>query len=219
MSAQALSAPAVGKAPAAGSRAAVQVTVNAAPPGAPGEAVALLQLQQLGARVAVPLRAGPYLRGSFGAGWSDSDGDGCSTREEVLMRWMEISPPHGSCEDSGSILDPYTGLLTRADAMEPDHVVPLAEAWAAGAWAWTAAERAAFANDPANLVPTARRLVRSAGDRVGGEWRPPNEWYWCTYVSAYVGMKYQYRLTVTPEEAAGLAAGLGFCAGPWVAGG
>jgi hypothetical protein len=193
----------------------VRVAVNAVPPGTPGAAVARLQLRQLGARAAVPLRAGPYVRGVFGVGWGDADGDGCSTREEVWALWAEGDAPRDSCGVDVMVLDPYTGNRMSTSMMEPDHVVSLAEAWSAGAWGWSAAERVAFANDVVNLVPTARWLAQSRGDGVGGVWRPPNEWYWCTYTSAYVGTKYLYSLTVTPEEVAWLSAGLDFCAGPW----
>ncbi len=43
---------------------------------------------------------------------------------------------------------PYDGATwTAASDVDIDHMVPLAEAWASGAWAWTTSQRQTYAND------------------------------------------------------------------------
>ncbi|HYF74610.1 MAG TPA: DUF1524 domain-containing protein, partial [Nocardioides sp.] len=82
--------------------------------------------------------------------WVDADGDGCSTRNEVLLAEAEEAPGVGaSCALSGGRwYSYYDGVSqTSASALDIDHLVPLAEAWDSGARSWSSATREAFAND------------------------------------------------------------------------
>ncbi|HEY1119265.1 MAG TPA: DUF1524 domain-containing protein, partial [Acidimicrobiales bacterium] len=82
--------------------------------------------------------------------WVDADGDGCDTRDEVLIAEAEEAPSIGaSCSLSGGRwYSYYDGVSqTSASALDIDHLVPLAEAWDSGAGAWSSATREAYAND------------------------------------------------------------------------
>ena len=85
--------------------------------------------------------------------------------------------------ERGRWIDPYTGRVhLDAGGLDVDHVVPLAYAWARGADEWSGEEREAFANDPANLVPTEARVNRSKGSRGPLAWLPPDEGAHCQYL-------------------------------------
>ena len=82
-----------------------------------------------------------YNRESFGKDWIDADKNGCKTRAEVLIAEAVVKPKVGKkCALTGgkwvSAYDAKT--ITDASKLDVDHLVPLAEAWRSGAWAWTA---------------------------------------------------------------------------------
>ncbi|MFG2825055.1 HNH endonuclease [Kitasatospora sp. NPDC048365] len=82
--------------------------------------------------------------------WIDADRNGCTTRAEVLIAEAVQAPVIGAkCALVGGIWhSPYDDVvLQEAKLLDVDHVVPLAEAWDSGAFAWSAAERQAYAND------------------------------------------------------------------------
>ncbi|MCA1844109.1 MAG: HNH endonuclease family protein [Actinobacteria bacterium] len=94
-------------------------------------------------------RAG-YSRAAF-PHWVDADGDGCNTREEVLIAESttpaQVDQP-GCRVVAGDWVSPYDGVTVTSPAeLEIDHVVALAEAWDSGAAGWTTERRQAFAND------------------------------------------------------------------------
>ena len=117
--------------------------------------------------------------GWFGEAWTDVDGDGCDTRNEILARDLTDTDfsradgaqnreegrgqGAGACPDatvwSGTLQDPYTGkriAFTRGQdtsaAVQIDHVVPLNYVYAHGAWQWDERTRLLVANDPLNLI-------------------------------------------------------------------
>ncbi|MFM8851676.1 MAG: hypothetical protein ACKOGL_00505, partial [Acidimicrobiaceae bacterium] len=72
--------------------------------------------------------------------WSDLDGNGCDTREDVLKRDSISKPqvdPYRCYVVAGDWYSKYDGktLSDRSD-VDIDHVVALKEAWDSGAWAW-----------------------------------------------------------------------------------
>jgi hypothetical protein len=73
----------------------------------------------------------------------------CNTREQVLKRDGTGVVTDSSCAaTSGTWYSPYDGATWHAASdVDIDHMVPLAEAWRSGAWAWTTAQRQAYAND------------------------------------------------------------------------
>ncbi len=157
---------------------------------------------------------GGYERALFKL-WIDADSDGCNTREEVLIQEAVTKPIIGkSCSfTGGSWLSPYDGVrTTKSSALDIDHVVPLSEAWKSGAWAWTPAQREAYANDvddPKTLVAVSLGQNRSKGDQDPAQWLPPKGV--CTYISDWISIKARYQLSVDAIEAAFLTTKMKQC--------
>lgn len=128
--------------------------------------------------------------GWFGEAWTDVDGDGCDTRNEILARDLTDTDfsradgvqnreegrgrGAGVCPDatvwSGTLQDPYTGrtiTFTRGQdtsaAVQIDHVVPLNYLYAHGAWQWDERTRLLVANDPLNLIAVDGEANQSKG--------------------------------------------------------
>ena len=136
--------------------------------------------------------------------WIDSDKDGCNTRYEVLIAEALIKPivGKGCYLSGGKWRSPYDAkVFTNPTGLDIDHMVPLAEAWRSGAWAWTAAQRMTYANDlddPRTLIAVTASLNRSKGDKDVAQWLPPKAQ--CTYVSNWIAVKWRFDLTVDPAE-------------------
>ena len=92
-----------------------------------------------------------------------------------------------------------------------DHIVSLGNAWATGAFAWPIEKRAAFANDPLNLLPTDAGANRQKGDGDAATWLPANNSYRCEYVSRQVAVKAKYDLWVTAPEKTAMERVLATC--------
>lgn len=158
----------------------------------------------------------PYDRQRF-EHWTDEDGDGCDTRREVLIA-RSITPVQigdGCTLTGGTWVSPYDGVeSTASHEIHVDHLVALAEAWRSGAWNWTDAERSAYANDldvPYALVAVSGRSNRSKGDRDPASWMPPLASYACAYLTAWILVKYRWRLSVDAAERAAIEDGLDDC--------
>lgn len=149
----------------------------------------------------------------FGEPWTDEhDGpaghNGCSTREDVLLRQMrDIELRWGSeCRIYDARLrDPYTGrrLTWREDGarIAVDHVYPLAEAWHGGAWAWPLRRRIAFANDVRRELLAVSWAANDAKQASSpAEWLPPRRAYRCTYVRRYLRVAVAWRLPITRAD-------------------
>ncbi len=157
-----------------------------------------------------------YDREQFGDGWADADGDGCSTREDVLARDLTALELDGCRVLAGTLLDPYGGTeiafsRDRAAEVQIDHVVALADAWQKGAQQWTPAQRAAFANDPLNLLAVDGALNQAKGAGDAATWLPPARSYRCPYVIRQIAVKAKYGLWVTAAERDALGRELGRC--------
>lgn len=173
---------------------------------APGTALAALGLLAVKGRA--PMTG--YDRDRFGPAWLDADRNGCDTRNDVLGEHLaEITLESNGCVvASGAYDDPYTG--SRIDywqghgaLIDIDHVVSLGNGWATGAFRWPVTKRAAFANDPLNLLPADAGANRQKGDGDAATWLPSHLSFRCRYVSRQVAVKSKYDLWVTaPEKAA-----------------
>lgn len=160
-----------------------------------------------------------YRREEFGNGWADKDGDGCSTREDVLRRDLRDVVLRDSCAvASGTLLDPYSGTAIEfragpdsSDEVQIDHVVALANAWQTGAQQWTAQKRAAFANDLGELLAVDGDLnqLKQAAD--AATWLPPNKGFRCQYVAMQVLIKHRWGLWLTAAEKTAIAGVLDRC--------
>lgn len=139
----------------------------------------------------------------------------CNTRETVLKRDGTNVVTNSACAaTSGTWYSPYDGATwTSASDVDIDHVVPLAEAWDSGASTWTTAQRRAFANDLTRpqLIAVTDRVNQSKGDQDPATWVPPRSAYVCTYVRAWVQVKYYYNLSVDPAEKSALQNRLAAC--------
>ncbi|GAA1527999.1 HNH endonuclease family protein [Nocardioides humi] len=167
-----------------------------------------------------------YDRNAFGARWADVDGNGCNQRDDVLLRDAEPGTARiarqGRCDHdvlAGTWTDPYTGrTLTfddlkdpaQAQAIQIDHVVPLAEAWVSGASAWDDARRREYANDLAGLLAVDGPTNAAKGADDPAAWRPRKA-YQCAYARRWIEVKARWRLTVDPSEVAALDDMLGYC--------
>lgn len=160
-----------------------------------------------------------YDRELFGSGWIDADGDGCDTREEVLIA-ESVTPaqvdPYGCQVVTGDWVSAYDGEETSDPSdFDIDHVVALGEAWRSGASGWTPEQRLAFANeldDPAALIAVTASTNRSKGDRDPASWQPPNRDAWCEFATAWTTVKVQWGLTADQAEVDALRNMLAGCA-------
>jgi Protein of unknown function (DUF1524) len=153
-----------------------------------------------------PHPVGKYARAKFGDGWA-SQGHGCDTRETVLRNQGLGVRTDTQCRAiSGSWRSPYDDKVwTRASDVDIDHVVPLGEAWASGAWAWSPDQRVAFANDLTDpqLIAVTDNLNQEKSDKRPDQWKPPLTSYWHTYASNWITVKAKFGLTITaPEKSA-----------------
>lgn len=161
-----------------------------------------------------------YDRAAFGPEWPDTDGNGCDTRNDLLSRHLRQRSyergTHGCVVLAGVLRDRYTGVRIafvkgNGDDVDIDHVVSLGNAWATGAFAWRARMRAAFANDPLNLLPADAGANRQKGDADAATWLPSNHRFRCEYVARQVAVKATYGLWVTTAESAAIARVLAEC--------
>ncbi|WP_338683256.1 HNH endonuclease family protein [Streptomyces acidiscabies] len=185
-------------------------TASAALPTPVSGATARSYLSQL--TVATENRTG-YDRDLF-PHWITISGT-CNTRETVLKRDGSGVVTDSACAStSGSWYSPYDGATwTAASDLDIDHLVPLAEAWDSGASAWTTAQRQAFANDLTRpqLIAVTDNVNQSKSDQDPATWMPSVTSYRCTYVRAWVQVKYYYDLSVDSAEKSALTSYLAGC--------
>ncbi|GAA4734760.1 hypothetical protein [Phytohabitans rumicis] len=117
----------------------IATPVQATPPNIPSYATALGRLNTL--TVAAESHQSTYDRDLF-PHWGTITGS-CNTREQVLKRdGTSVNVDSACYPTSGSWRSPYDGATwTNPADVDIDHMVPLSEAWASGAWAWTTARR------------------------------------------------------------------------------
>nr|WP_232523005.1 HNH endonuclease family protein [Nocardioides sp. MAH-18] len=167
-----------------------------------------------------------YDRDAFGTPWADTDGNGCNQRDDVLLRdavtgSTTVAQQGGCGHDvlAGEWLDPYTGRDLalddlkdpgQAQAVQIDHVVPLAEAWRSGAAGWSAARRRSFANDLPGLLAVDGPTNAAKSDDDPAAWRPRAA-YQCAYATRWIAVKSAWSLAVDPSEVAALEDMLGRC--------
>jgi hypothetical protein len=136
--------------------------------------------------------------------WIDADKNGCDTRKEVLIAEAIVKPKKSAkcILTGGKWVSAYDGKSYGTDAgLDIDHVVPLAEAWRSGAWAWTAQQRQDFANDLTDsrvLIAVTASANRSKGDQDVKTWLPGKNK--CSYIEAWVAVKVRYSLTFDTGE-------------------
>ena len=161
----------------------------------------------------------------FGPAWSDDTSapgghNGCDTRNDVLAAQLShVDKGSSRCVvQSGTLADPYSGTTitfrkAQADAVEIDHVVPLAYAWDMGAAGWTLDQRMVFANDEAvELLAVGKDANQAKGDQGPGSWEPSNVPYRCRYAIRWVDVVSSYGLALTRSDRDTLRGTLRSCA-------
>jgi hypothetical protein len=137
--------------------------------------------------------------------WVDADKNGCDTRAEVLIKEAVVKPKKGAnCKlTGGKWVSSYDGVTyTNSSKLDIDHLVPLAEAWRSGAWAWTDKQREEYANYLENeraLNAVTASVNRSKGDKDIANWLPKKNV--CDYLAGWVTVKANFQLTVDAAEA------------------
>ncbi len=145
--------------------------------------------------------------------WIDASGDGCDTREEVLITERISGSVLGCRVVGGRWRSLYDGAATsNPSSFDVDHMVPLKEAWDSGAWRWSAGTREDYANDLGytnSLIAVTASSNRSKSDRDPAEWLPA--FARCSYAKYWIGVKYRWRLSVDPVEKSTLTRILASC--------
>ena len=159
-----------------------------------------------------PEQASGYDRDLF-RHWSDLDGNGCDTREDVLAAERTAGRVRDCTVVGGSWFSRYDGETTSVSrGFDIDHMVPLKEAWDSGAWRWDPRTREAFANDvgyAGSLIAVTAGSNRSKSDRDPTEWLPDRDVCW--YAKTWVAVKYRWRLAVDSAEKSALTRILSGC--------
>ena len=144
----------------------------------------------------------------------DLDDNCINTRHEVLIE--EATGPvqmDGCYVAEGEWYDPFTDrTFTDPGDLEVDHVVALADAWYSGAWRWSEAERAEFANDPLNLNAIDGEENQRKSAWGPADYAPANEAHRCAYLEQYARVKVKWGLAITQRDFAALEEGLTACA-------
>lgn len=147
--------------------------------------------------------------------WVDADGDGCNTREEVLIAESAVKVTKGAhCKVLKGQWDSYYDgkTVTNPGDLDIDHVVALAEAWRSGAWRWkenkkTAPKLEHYANDLTyafTLQAVTASSNRAKGDDDPDEWLPRKAAQ-CTYAIRWSLIKWRWNLTLEAAEKAAIA--------------
>jgi hypothetical protein len=159
-----------------------------------------------------------YSREAFGTAWSDTNDNGCDTRNDILRRDLRDTQVEDCVVMSGVLDDPYSGRtigFTRGPVssldVQIDHVVALANAWQTGAAYWSPGKREQFANDRRNLLAVDGALNMQKSDGDAATWLPPRKSFRCAYVSMQVLAKQRYGLWVTAAEKAAMQRVLDRC--------
>lgn len=163
----------------------------------------------------LPAHIRHYRREFFGPAWSDVDGNGCDTRNDILLRDLKepVTREDNSCQvQSGLLQDPYTGAAITfyrgpqtSITVQIDHVVALGNAWRSGAFKLSAEQREFFANDPLNLLAVSGPANQEKSDQDASTWLPSNQQYHCAYAARQIAVKTKYSLAVSRSEKRALA--------------
>lgn len=184
---------------------------SATPPNIPSYTTAVSRLASL--TVAAESHHSSYDRDLF-PHWITIAG-ACNTREQVLKRDGTGVAVDSSCyPTAGSWRSPFDGATwTNPSDIDIDHMVPLAEAWSSGAWAWTTSRRQTYANDLGGpeLWAVTDNVNQAKSDQDPATWQPPLSSFRCTYGRAWIQVKWYYNLTVDGAEKSALTGMLGTC--------
>lgn len=151
--------------------------------------------------------------------WINSDGDCFNTRHQVLRQEslsnVQVDVGTQCMVRAGDWVSIYDGrAVTDPADLDIDHLVPLAEAWDSGAWAWSDTQRQAFANDLEHdnaLIAVTKESNRSKGRGDPADWLPPDRSVHCWYAQAWIEVKARWNLDVDQFELRALRSLLDAC--------
>lgn len=151
-----------------------------------------------------------YQRNLYGPSWSDVDGNGCDTRNDILKRDLigTAFRDQKNCKvASGTLNDFYSGQSVSfvsgpetSRYVQIDHIVPLSWAWHHGADSWSNEQRELFANDPVNLIATTEEMNQTKSDSGPSQWLPGDESAYCGYAESYVSVLSKWQLTINDAD-------------------
>lgn len=158
-----------------------------------------------------PLPAENYIRKiHFGRWINDPTDDTCmNTRAKVLVRDSEDEVTYRNerkcVVENGKWIDPYSNQeFLNSRAIQIDHMVPLKNAYMAGAWRWDYRARCLYANYMGyrdHLIPASVHENTSKGDRAPNQYLPSEQSYRCQYVKNWLTIKLIWKLNMTADEA------------------
>jgi hypothetical protein len=174
------------------------------------------------------IRRYDYQRSAYGDAWDDDNDaplgrNGCDTRDDILDRDLvdKTFVSVKRCPNAvatGTLHDPYTNATIAfqrgakiGEAVQIDHIVPLAYAWDMGAYGWPVPERMRFANDPANLLAVEGQANQDKGDSPPALWMPPNRAFACQYAMQFIAVLRGYQLPVEQASAGALRQAAATC--------
>lgn len=135
--------------------------------------------------------------------WGDWQSKGKCTMREMIIRdtGSQVAVDEECRAVRGSWYSVYDGkMITNANELEIDHIVPVKEAWESGGKNWSRKQKNAFYNDRSNLIAVSRDSNRAKSDRDPATWQPSNKTYTCNFIMNWVRIKNRYGLTVDPQE-------------------
>jgi hypothetical protein len=169
-----------------------------------------------------------YRRSAFGGAWDDDNDapgghNGCDTRDDILSRDLVdvtyvFTKRCPNAVATGTLHDPYTNDIIAfqrgakvGEAVQIDHIVPLAYAWDMAAASWPDPLRLRFANDPANLLAVQGQANQDKGDSPPARWMPPNAAFACQYAMQFIAVMRGYALPLDQASADVLRQAAGTC--------
>lgn len=139
-------------------------------------------------------------------GWTDANGSGCTTREDILARDLddETLVVDGCTVEYGETIGAYSAEqiehVQGSSEVDIEHVVAIGQSWRNGAHDWDEETRHEFYQDPENLIAVSASENQAKGSRDVTEYMPPNQGAYCEFAAAKVYVKDKYDLTMNPEE-------------------
>lgn len=140
----------------------------------------------------------------------------CKTARTFVLEQTSKAPVTWTnprqCEiREGLWIDEYSGEeYTRGAQLEVDHIIPLKYANASNGYQWDDAKRAAFANDPLNLIAVGRDTHRKKRERSIASWQPRAE-FECEYAAAWKQVSEKYDLDLFARDISRMNKILGEC--------
>jgi hypothetical protein len=155
-----------------------------------------------------------YKRTEHFGGWiQDPTNQTCfDVRGMVLVRQalqpVKIDDRNQCRIDSASWYDPYSDeYFYLASDLQIDHLVPLKNAYLAGAWEWSNAKRCHYGNflsDPLHLIAVQKHANLSKGDRGPDMYMPLNSQFQCQYLAIWLKIKAVWNLKIAVPEASAI---------------